>query len=187
MMRKLIGAAFLALLLGSASGACAATLEKIDCKRMTLTFRTQPDPDWTECYRARQSGQGERAGDLSANFEVMMSDLRTHVVHIEAGKAGPTSYFFKDSIESQLKEFDEIEDRSDFVEDGEFEDYDLVRFQAQLWKKKTDCVGFLKYTHATYTQGGGAGAGTYIVGYDCWRNGAPDRATVEAFLKSIKW
>jgi hypothetical protein len=117
----------------------------------------------------------------------MMSDLRTHVVHIEAGKAGPTSYFFKDSIESQLKEFDEIEDRSDFVEDGEFEDYDLVRFQAQLWKKKTDCVGFLKYTHATYTQGGGAGAGTYIVGYDCWRNGAPDRATVEAFLKSIKW
>jgi hypothetical protein len=187
MTRKLIGAALLALLLAPASGASAAALEKADCKRMTLTLRMEPDADWAECYRAHQSEQGERADGITASFEVILADLRTHVLHIEAGKAGHTSYFFKDSLQSQLKEFEEIEDRSDFVEDDEFEDYDLVRFQAQLWKKRTDCVGFLKYTHATYTQGGGAGAGAYVVGYDCWRDGAPDRATVEAFLKSIKW
>lgn len=187
MMRKLIGGAVLVLLLGPAPGASAATLEKIDCKRSTLTLLMEPDADWAECYRARQSEQGERPDGLSADFQVVMADLRTHVVHIEAGKAGRTSYFFKDSIESQLKGFDEIEDRSDFVEDDEFEDYDLVRFQTQLWKQRMECVGFLKYTHATYTQGGGAGAGAYIVGYDCWRDGTPDRATVETFLKSIKW
>src|SRR5689334_19184046 len=73
MMRKLIGAAVLALLLGPTPGVSAATLEKIDCKRSTLTLRMEPDADWAECYRARQSGQGERPDGLSADFQVVMA------------------------------------------------------------------------------------------------------------------
>ena len=186
-MRKIIGAALLALLLVAASDVSATPLEKVDCKRLSITVSTASDADWTECYRAKQREPGERADEVQADYQIMMADLRTHVLLIQTGKAGRNSYFFKDSIEARMKEYDELENRSDFTDESEFEDYELVRFQADLWKKPADCIGFLKYTHATYTQGGGGGAGSYTLGYDCWRNGAPDRATIEALLKSIKW
>jgi hypothetical protein len=187
MIRKVFGAALLALLLVLARNADAAPLEKVDCRYISITVPAVSDADWTECYRAKQREQGERAEGLQADYQIMLSDLRSHVLLIETGKAGGSTYFFKNSIQSMMKDFDELEDRSDFVDEPEFEDYELVRFQSELWKKPTDCVGFLKYTHASYTQGGGAGAGSYTVGYDCWRDGRPDRATIEAMLKSIKW
>jgi hypothetical protein len=187
MKRKVFGLAFLALLLAVACQADAAPLEKVACQYITISVPAVSDADWTECYRAKQREQGERADAVAADYQVMLSDMRSHVLMIETGKAGNSTYFFKDSIQSRLKDFDELEDRSDFAEEPEFEDYKLVRFQAELWKKPTDCVGFLKYTHARYTQGGGAGAGTYTLGYDCWRDGAPDRKTVEALLTSVKW
>jgi hypothetical protein len=186
-MRKIMGVALLALLLAAASDVSADPLEKVDCKRLTIALPVASDADWVECYRAHHSQVSEWPDGVKADYQVLLADIRTHVLHIETGKAGRNTYFFKDSLKSRLKEFDELEKMSELTEEPEFGDYELVRFQSNLWKKQTDCIGFLKYTHATYTQGGGAGAGSYVVGYDCWRDGEPDRAAIESMLDSIKF
>jgi len=187
MLRGIVGAALLTATLAVAPDAFAAQLQKVDCKRLTLTISAVSDADWTECYQAHESRTSEWPNGIQADYQVLLADIRTHVLHIETGKAGANSYFFKHSIQARLKEFDELEKMSDLTEEPEFGDYELVRFQSKLWKAPTDCIGFLKYTHASYTQGGGGGAGSYIVGYDCWRDGAPDRAAIEAMLGSIKF
>lgn len=190
MMQRCLGAALLALAFAGASDASAASMEKVDCSRLSFTIATVSDADWTECYRLHHSeaNSGEGADGPQADFQAIVADVKTHVLHIDTGKAGKGSYFHKDSIESMLKEFDELEKLGELSEEPEFGNYELVRFQASLWKASTDCVGFLKYGRAPITQGGSApGASSYIVGYDCWRNGVPDRAAIEALLKSIKF
>ncbi|HWA44469.1 MAG TPA: hypothetical protein VHA10_14740 [Hypericibacter adhaerens] len=186
-MHRALGAALLLLVLAASSEALAAPLEKVDCKQLNIAPLIAPDADWVECYRAHEARPGNSINGIVADYQVLMADARTHVVHIQTGKSGPNTYFFKDSIESRLKGFDELEKVSEFAGEPEFGDYEMVRFQSNLWKVATDCIGFLKYTHASYTQGGGGGAGSYIVGYDCWRGTAPDRAAVEAMLGSIKF
>jgi hypothetical protein len=187
MMRGAVGAFLLIATLLAASGAAAAGMEKVDCSRLTMRIGAVSEADWTECYRVHESRPGEWPDGTQADYQVLLADIRTHVLHIETGKAGRNTYFFKDSIRSRLKQFDELEKMSEPTEEPAFGDYELVRFRSNLWKAPTECIGFLKYTHASYTQGGGAGAGSYLVGYDCWRDGAPDLAAIEAMLGSIKF
>jgi hypothetical protein len=187
MTQRVLGAALLALALAAAPDARAAGMEKVDCSRLTIAVPMAADADWTECYRVHHSETSEWPDGIRADYQVLLADIRTHVLHIETGKAGTNTYFFKESIKSRLKEFDELEKMSELSEEPEFGDYELVRFQSNLWKASTDCIGFMKYTHASYTQGGGAGAGSYVVGYDCGRDGVPDRAAIEALLESIKF
>jgi hypothetical protein len=187
MMRGVIGAALLVGTLAVAPDAFAAQLQKVDCKRLSLTIGAVSEADWTECYQAHESRPGDWSTGIQADYQVLVADIRTHVLHIETGKAGANTYFFRDSLKSRLKEFDELEKMGELTEEPEFGDYQLARFQSKLWQVSTDCIGFLKYTRASYTQGGGSGAGSYLVGYDCWREGAPDRAAIEAMLGSIKF
>src|SRR5258705_8321912 len=145
MMQRCLGAALLALTIAAAPDASAANLEKVDCSRLNFTVGTASAADWKECYRLHHSeaNSGEGPDGPQADFQAMVADVSTHVLHINTGKAGRNAYFHKDSIESMLKEFDELEKLGELSEEPKFGDYELVRFQADLWKTSTDCVGFL--------------------------------------------
>ena len=171
-------AAAMAFAGGEAHGA-----DKVDCSHLDLKFPPAAKADWAECY-ARHYSKGE--DEANADAESLIADIGTHVVHITSVVAGRNTYFDKVSVSSKLGAYDELEDMKDVATEPGYDRYQVIRFRASLWKTRTDCIGFVKYGGATIAQGGTAyGARSYVAGYDCWRNGAPDRAQIEATLDAI--
>ena len=170
-----------------ASGAMAND-DKVNCSRLSLEFPPAAQADWTECYRFHLSEppNGEGAEGASADVEILMADIGTHVVHITSVLAGKDTYFDKVPASKKLSAFDELEKVETVESEPNFKRYQIIRFRASLWKTPTDCVGFVKYGGAAIGSGGSSyGARSYVAGYDCWRNGTPDRAQIEATLDAI--
>lgn len=171
-----------------ASGAVAANDDKVDCSRLSLEFPPAAQADWSECYSFHDSDthSGEGAESRSADFEILVADLKSHVVHLVSGDTGPNTYFIKEPASSVIRNFDELEKISDTASEEGFKRYQIIRFQASLWKTSVNCVGFVKYGGRAISQGGGSqGAGTKLFGYDCWRGAAPDRTQIETTLSAI--
>ena len=165
-----------------ASGAAQAA-DKVDCSRLDLKFSPADKAVWAECY-AHHYSKGEE--EANADAESLIADIGTHVVHLTSVVAGRNTYFDKVPVSRKLGAYDELEDMTDVATEPGYDRYQIVRFRASLWKTETDCIGFLKYGGATIGQGGTSyGARSYLAGYDCWRNGAPDRAQIEATLDAI--
>jgi len=167
----------------------AGAEEKVDCSRLDLSFPPADQADWTECYQHHysESSSGEGAEDASADIEVLIADIGTHVVHLTAVIAGKNTYFDKVPVSEKLKSFDELEKVKDVLSEPNFERFQIIRFRASLWNTPTECVGFVRYRGATISVGGSAyGARGYVAGYDCWRKGSPDRAQIEATLSAIE-
>jgi hypothetical protein len=163
--------------------------DKVDCHELDLAFSPADKADWTECYRFHLSEppSGEGAEGASVDVEILMADIGSHVVHISSALAGKDTYFDKVPASQKLKNFDELEKVESIGSEPDFRRYQIIRFRASLWKTPTDCFGFVKYGGATIGSGGSSyGARSYVAGYDCWRNGAPDRAQIEATLSAIK-
>jgi len=170
-----------------ASGAMAAD-NKVNCSKLNLEFAPAAQADWTECYRFHDADapDGEGAESRSADYEVLLADLKSHVVHLVSADTGQNTYFTKDPASHVIKEFDELERISNTESEEGFKRYQIVRFQASLWKTPVNCFGFVKYGGGAIGQsGGGMGAATLLAGYDCWRNATPDRAQIEATLAAI--
>jgi hypothetical protein len=163
--------------------------EKVDCSRLDLEFPPADRADWTECYQRHysESSSGEGAEDASADIEVLIADIGTHVVRLTAVIAGANTYFDKVPVSEKLKGYDELEKVKDIQTEPGFERFQIIRFRASLWNTPTECVGFVRYRGATISVGGSAyGARGYVAGYDCWRKGSPDRAQIEATLGAIE-
>jgi hypothetical protein len=166
----------------------AASAEKVDCSRLSFSYAPAKDAEWTECYRFNRSeAPSDGVEGLKAEFQDMLADIGTHVVHINTGKAGRNTYFRRESIRTMVEDFDELDKTQDWDDDvDDYGDYKLIRFHATLWKVAADCIGFAKYGAAHISPTGGShGFSKYMVGYDCWRNGVPDRAKIEASLSAI--
>jgi hypothetical protein len=162
--------------------------EKVDCSRLDLGFPPADQADWTECYQHHysESSSGEGAEDVSADIEVLIADIGTHVVRLTAVIAGANTYFDKVPVSEKLKGYDELAKVKDIQTEPGFERFQIIRFQASLWNTPAECVGFVRYRGATISVGGSAyGARGYVAGYDCWRKGSPDRAQIEATLSAI--
>jgi hypothetical protein len=187
-MRKMSCAVLAASAIMIAAGPSRAD-DKVDCHRLDLTFPPADKADWTECYSRHYTEggtSGEGAEDMSADIEVLIADIGTHVVHLTSVVAGANTYFDKVPVSQKLKNYDELEKVKDVEPEPSFGRYQIVRFQALLWNTPTECFGFVKYRGASITAGGSAyGARGYVSGYDCWRNGAPDRAQIEVTLDAI--
>jgi len=169
-----------------ASGAMAAD-NKVDCSKLSLKFGPSAQADWTECYRFHDADtpDGEGAESRSADFKVLLADLKSHVVHLVSGDTGQNTYFTKEPASQIVKEFDELERIANTEGEDGFKRYQIVRFQASLWKTPVNCIGFVKYGGGAIGQGGGMGAATLLAGYDCWRDTPPDRSQIEATLAAI--
>jgi hypothetical protein len=180
-----------ASLVGVAMLMATATVQaadKVDCSRLSLEFEPIAQADWSECYRLHHGGpaSGTGAESRSADYEIILADLKTHVVHLVSGDSGPNTYFEKQPVSHAIKDFDELEDIADTQSEEKFQRYQIIRFQASLWKTPVHCVGFVKYGGGAITQGGlGLGAGTFLEGYDCWRDRPPNRSQIEATLSAI--
>ena len=169
------------VLLGAST--CHAAAEKVDCSKLSLEFPPADKADWSECYIYHYS---EGAEEANADVETLIADIGTHVVHITVAEAGRNTYFTKEPVSGKVGDYDELEDMTGVSTEPAFERYQIIRFRASLWKAPADCIGFLKYGGGAITQGGSTyGAHNYVAGYDCWRNGAPDRAQIEATLNAI--
>jgi hypothetical protein len=168
------------------SGAQAA--EKVDCSRLSLEFPPAAHAEWSECYRIHkgEAPDGVGAESLSVDYEIILADLKSHVVHLVSGDTGPNTYFNKQPVSHVLGDFDELEDVAGSETEEGFKRYQIVRFRASLWKAPVNCIGFVKYGGGAIGQAGSAmGAGTMLAGYDCWRGGPPDRTQIEATLSDI--
>ena len=169
------------VLLGPSAGHAAS--EKVDCSQLSLEFPPADKADWSECYVYHYS---EGAEEANAEVETLIADIGTHVVHLTSVVAGRNTYFDKEPVSSKISDYDELEDVVTESTEPGFERYQILRFRATLWKAPADCIGFVKYGGGSITQGGSTyGAHTYLAGYDCWRNGAPDRSQIEATLDAI--
>jgi hypothetical protein len=169
------------MVLLDASGAQAS--EKVDCSKLSLEFPPAEKADWSECYVLHYS---EGAEEANAEVETLIADIGTHVVHLTSVVAGRNTYLHKEPVSSKVGDYDELEDLTGVSTEPSCGRYQIIRFRASLWKTPTDCIGFVKYGGGSITQGGGTyGAHSYVAGYDCWRNGAPDRAQIEATLDAI--
>jgi hypothetical protein len=174
-----------AVLFGAAN---AYALDKVDCSRLSLEFEQIAQADWSECYRLHkgEAPEGEGAESLSVDYEIILADLKSHVVHLVHGDTGQNTYFNKQPVSQIIRGFDELEDIADTQSEEKFKRYQILRFRASLWKAPVNCIGFVKYGGGAIGQAGSAmGAGTLLQGYDCWRNGPPDRAQIEATLSAI--
>jgi hypothetical protein len=174
------------LMLFGVSNAHAA--EKVDCSRLSLEFEPLAQADWSECYRWHrgEAPDGEGAEGISVDFEVIVADMKSHVVHLVSGDTGQNTYFNKQPVSQIIRDFDELEDIANTEPQEKFKRYQILSFEASLWKTPVHCVGFVKYGGGAIGQSGSAmGAGTLLEGYDCWRNGPPDRSQVEATLTGI--
>ena len=185
-MRGKCGAslAALAVLLGASA---AAADDKVDCSKLSLEFAPAAQADWTECFRFHNAkAPGDGAESLSSDFEVILTDLKTHVVRLVSADAGPNTYFLKRPASQVIREFDELDRISGTESEEGFKRYQVIRFTASLWQMPVNCFGFVKYGGAAIGQGGtSAGAATFLSGYDCWREGTPDRTQIEATLSAI--
>ncbi|MGH6939886.1 hypothetical protein [Hypericibacter sp.] len=181
-MRGLLGFILIATAMAFAGGAARAA-EKVDCSHLDLAFAPADKADWSECYVRHYS---EGAEEANAEVETLIADIGTHVVHITSVVAGRNTYFDKVPVSNKLSDYDELEDMRDVATEPGYDRYQIIRFRASLWKAETDCIGFLKYGGAMIAQGGNSyGARSYVAGYDCWRNGSPDRGQIEATLDAI--
>jgi hypothetical protein len=163
--------------------------DKIDCRQLDLQFPPADRADWTECYRYHHSSapNGDGQDGASADIEILIADIGTHVVHIDSIVAGRNTYFDKVPVSQKLRGFDEIEKMQDVTSEEGFDRYQIIRFRTLLWKTPADCFGFVKYAGATIGQNGrSVGSRGYVAGYECWRNGPPDRAQIEATLDAIE-
>jgi hypothetical protein len=167
-----------------------AAAEKIDCGKLHFSFSPAATADWSECYRYREAEAtgDDNVGDNSVLFEHMLVDQGGHIVRIVEGRTGSSAYFRKEPVRAIVKEFDELTNISDWADEGDYEGYELVRFRATLWHSSVDCVGFLSYEGQVIGRRGSSlnGAEGLRGGYDCWRDGAPDRAKIEATLAAIR-
>lgn len=183
-------AGLLALGLAPAAGA-AESSEKVDCSSLDFTYAPVAATDWSECYRYRESEAmgDDSAGDNSVRFEHMLVDQGSHVVRISEGRTGSSAYFRKQPVRAIMKEFSELVDISDWSDEKAYEGYELVRFRATLWQVSVDCVGFVSYDGQAISRRGSSlnGAEGLRGGYDCWRDGTPDRAKIEATLGAIRF
>jgi hypothetical protein len=162
--------------------------DKVDCSRLSLGFPPAAQADWTECYRFHDADvpDGEGAESRSADYEIIVTDLKSHVVHLVSADAGPNTYFDKKPASQLMKEFDELERVANTESEEGFKRYQVVRFRASLWKTPVTCFGFVKYGGGAIAQGGtSAGAATLLAGYDCWRDGTPNREQIESTLGAI--
>jgi hypothetical protein len=174
-----------AVLFGAAN---AYALDKVDCSRLSLEFEQIAQADWSECYRLHrgEAPDGEGAESRSADFQIILADFKTHVVHLVHGDTGTNTYFVKQPASQAIKDFDELENIADTQPEEKFKRYQIIRFQASLWKAPVHCIGFVKYGGGAITQGGKSmGAGVFLEGYDCWRDGPPDRSQIEATIGAI--
>lgn len=177
-----------AMALFCAPDAHASSRDKVDCSRLSLEFPPAAQADWTECYKVHDGDTPDGAGAEggAVDFEFLLADIKSHVVRLVSGDTGPNTYFEKRPASQIIKEFDELEGIAGTESDQGFKRYQIIRFQAILWKTPVNCVGFVKYGGGAIGQAGSAmGAGTLLAGYDCWRNGAPDRSQIEATLSAI--
>src|SRR5258707_12147050 len=98
-----------ATILMSAGSTHAA--DKVECSRLDLEFPPADKADWAECYRFHQTSatSGEGAEGASADIEILVADIGTHVVHIISVVAGRNNYFDKVPASKKLNSFDELE------------------------------------------------------------------------------
>jgi hypothetical protein len=188
-MREAIGAVLLLLAMAavSPSAALAGDLVKQSCDRLSFRVGKAADVKQVECFTARQSdAPSDGPQGATADYDVMVADSGSHVFRVDAGKAEPNTYFHKNHIETMLSYFTELEEFERVGDEPEFDDFELVRFQARLWKKAVDCIGFLQYGDPSIGQTGARGAKSFMVGYDCWRNRTPNRSDIEGLLTSIR-
>jgi hypothetical protein len=186
-MRRIWCAVLMAAAMVTAAGAAHAD-DKVECSKLDLEFPPADKADWTECYsfHLTEPPSGEGAEGASADVEIMLADIGTHVVHLTSVVAGKDTYYEKVPVSRKMSAFEELEKIEDMESEPGFERYQIVRFRALLWKESTDCIGFVKYAGAMISSGGSThGARGYLAGYDCWRNGVPDRAQIEATLDAI--
>jgi hypothetical protein len=175
-----------AMVLWGVSGAHAA--EKVDCSRISLEYESSEPAEWSECYRLHKADapDGEGAESMAVDYEIFVADFKLHTVHLVFGDTGANTYFIKQPASAAIGDFDELEGVTGTESEEKFKRYQIIRFQASLWKTPVHCIGFVKYGGGAITQGGkGMGAATLLEGYDCWRNGAPDRSQIEASLSAI--
>ncbi|HWA44470.1 MAG TPA: hypothetical protein VHA10_14745 [Hypericibacter adhaerens] len=178
---RAFGFGLLAMVAAMAAAGTALAEDKVDCHRLDLAFPPADKAEWTECY-SRHFDQDE----MSADIETLIADIGTHVVHLTSTIAGPNTYFDKVPVSEKLRNYDELEKIKGLESEPGFGRYQIVRFQALLWNTPSQCFGFLKYRGATIGATGTAyGARGYVAGYDCWREGTPDRAQIEATLDAI--
>lgn len=169
------------MLFGPSAGHAAA--EKVDCNQISLEYPPANKAAWSECYVLHYS---EGAEEANAEVETLIADIGTHVVHLTSVEAGRNTYLYKEPVSSKIAVYDELEDMVTGSTEPTFERFQIIRFRATLWKAPADCIGFVKYGGGAITQAGSNnGAHSYVAGYDCWRNGAPDRTQIEATLDAI--
>lgn len=187
-MREAIGAVLLLLAMAAVSpvAASAGDLVKQNCDRLSFTVGKAADAKQVECFKARQSDvPSEGSQGATADYEVMVADSGSHLFRVDTGKAERNTYFHKSHIETMLSYFTELEELERAGDEPDFHDFELVRFQARLWKQPVDCIGFLQYGGPSLGQTGSHGARSFVVGYDCWRSRTPNRSDIEDLLTSI--
>jgi hypothetical protein len=182
-MRPISYASLIGVAMLMATGSAQAA-DKVDCSRLDLQFPPAANADWIECEHFKHS-DGHVDG-ATADVEMMTADMGTHLVHIASVVAGMNTYFDKKPVSEKLRNWEELEKFADVRAESDFKRFQIIRFRASVWKTAVECFGFIKYMGASITQGGGSyGSKGYVTGYDCWRDGTPDRAQIEATLDAI--
>lgn len=185
-MRRIGSVALIALsMLLPGTGAQAAA-EKVECSRLDLQFSPADRIDRIECKVIHWSDPDDDAEGASAEYEILTADMGTHVARLSSVVAGKNTYFDKMPVSSKLRNWKELEGFTVVGTESEYRRYQIIRFNASISETAMSCVGFMKYMGGAIGQTGSAiGAKGYLAGYDCWRDGAPDRAQIEATLDAI--
>ncbi|QEX17878.1 hypothetical protein FRZ44_31810 [Hypericibacter terrae] len=185
-MRKIGSAVLLVLSVLLPSAATQAAAEKVDCSRLDLQFSPHDKIDRIECKVIHWSDPDDGAEGATAEFEILTADMGTHVARLSSVVAGKNTYFDKMPVSSKLRNWKELEGFTVVGTEPEFRRYQVIRFSASISETPMSCVGFMKYMGGAIGQTGSAiGAKGYLAGYDCWRDGPPDRAQIEATLDAI--
>ena len=181
-MRRIGSIVLFALSMLLPGAVAQADAEKVDCSRLDLKFLPADRVERIECELLHWSDPN----DASAEIEMLTADMGTHVAHVASVVAGKNTYFDKMPVSSKLRNWKELEGFAVVGTEPEFRRYQIIRFGASISKTPMSCIGFMKYMGGAIGQTGSAlGAKGYVAGYDCWRNGSPDRAQIEATLDAI--
>ncbi|MGH6939887.1 hypothetical protein [Hypericibacter sp.] len=185
-MRRIGSIVLIAISMLLPGAAAQAAAEKVDCSRLDLEFLPADKIERIECELLHWSDPDDDAEGATAEIEMLTADMGTHVAHVASVVAGKNTYFDKMPVSSKLRNWKELEGFAVVGTEPEFRRYQIIRFGASISETPMSCIGFMKYMGGAIGQTGSAiGAKGYVAGYDCWRDGAPDRAQIEATLDAI--
>jgi hypothetical protein len=171
----------------STGAARAGDMIKANCGGLSFKVGMASGAREIQCFTAQQSdAPSDGAQGATADYETLVADHGSHLYRVDIGKAARNTYFHKNHIETMLAYFTELKEFERVGDEDDFEEFELVRFKANLFEKPVDCVGFLQYGGPSLTQSGPSGARSFVVGYDCWRNRTPKRSDIEDLLTSIE-